>query len=621
MTELFDHATALSAIPHEPGCYLMRDREGTIIYIGKAKDLKNRVRNYFQASGDSRPFVRRLPLVLGTIETIITGTEKEALMLEATLIKRHKPRYNVALKEGRSPALLRVTLGHEWPRVELTYRKDDSQSRYFGPYYSSSAVRETLDVLNKHFGLRTCTDAVLAGRSRPCLQYQIKLCPGPCVFDIDREAYSQSVEQTMLFLEGRSDELLEDLEARMFAASEAWEFERAATFRDQLATIRQVLERQQVVTDVDVDRDVFGFYREAERVLIHLLYVRAGRLQGARAFPFKEQEFPDEELLSSFLGQLYQSGEFIPDEVLLPMALEEGTAEALAELLGEIKGRRVAVLSPQRGEKAELVQTAQTNARHAFEQKHNREIRTQEILEHLRERLDLQHLPTRMECYDISNFQGDPIVASQVVFLDGEPSRAAYRRYRIKEVSGQDDFASMREVLTRRLTRVVEGRDEAPHLIVIDGGKGQLGQAIAVLEDLGLHETIDVISLAKSRVDRVGFESSDVTRSPERVFLPGRKNPVVLRQNSDELFLLQRIRDEAHETAVTYHKKLRRKATLRSSLDDIPGVGLVTKRALLRHFGSLQAVKAASVEALGAVKGVGEQTARNIYEAFHDEDE
>ncbi|MBA2660817.1 MAG: excinuclease ABC subunit UvrC [Bradymonadaceae bacterium] len=615
--ELFDFTAKLAVIPHEPGCYLMRDKRGRIIYIGKARDLKNRVRSYFAlSSGDPRAFVKRLPYVLGDIEIIITANEKEALILENTLIKRHKPRYNVQLKDDKNFLSLRINTKVPWPRVEVVRRPKDDGARYFGPYHSAHAIRQVLKVLNKHFMMRTCPDSVLANRSRPCLQYQIKRCPAPCVFDLERDLYMGHVRETIMFLEGRGDELVTNLKLKMARASEQMEFELAARYRDQMQSIEKVLERQVAVGAKNVDRDAFGYYREGDRLTIQVVYVRAGRLEGARSFGFVDQEFPDAEVFSSFLNLYYNSGNFIPQEVCLPLAVAEGEMSAFEELLRELSGHRVEVSVPKRGPKRALVETAMTNARHAFEGEHAKEARTRDLLEKLQARLGLANFPARMECYDISNLQGAQIVGSMVVFENGYADKSQYRHYKMKEVLTQDDFASMHELLTRRFKRVVEGDDAPPDLVVIDGGKGQLGQAVAVLEDLGLHE-IDVVSLAKSRVDKVGFEDESVTRSPERVFLPGRKNPVVLKQNSAELFLLQRIRDEAHDFAIGFHQRLRRKQSLLSSLDDIGGVGPKTKRDLLRHFGSLKSIKDASVVDLLGVNGVGEVTAQTIYDHFH----
>lgn len=615
---MFDHVAKLATIPNEPGCYIMKNKQGAIVYIGKAKDLKTRVRNYFQSSGDSRKFVKRLPRVLSDIDFIVTPTEKDALILENTLIKKHKPRYNVQLKDDKNYISLRVNTKHDWPRVEVVRRRHKKDGvQYFGPYDSGHAVRRTLQVLNKFFNLRTCTDTTLYNRTRPCLQYQIKRCPAPCVLPIDRDDYLQHVQEAMMFLGGRAQELLNDLDAKMLVMSQDMNFEMAAHYRDQIKSVRAALERQQSITTSDVNQDVLGIYREGERVQIQAMIVRRGRLEGSRSFSFSDQIWDDEEILSNFLSAYYQREEcFIPEEVLVPMELPE--SQVLSELLTDLRGAKVRVLVPQRGAKKALLDTAKTNAYHVFNDKHQKKDRAHELLEKLQDRLKLRNFPARMECYDISNFQGSPIVGSMVVFTQGEANKQAYRQYKMRDVTTQDDFASMHELLTRRLTRIIDVEDEeAPDLIVIDGGKGQLGQAVAVLEDLGLADTIDVIGLAKSRVDKVGFQDESVTRSPERIFLPGRKNPIIPKQNSAELFLLQRLRDEAHRSAIGFHKKLRRKEALRSSLDEVKGVGKQTKRDLLKHFGSLKAIKVASEEELCGVKGVGGRTAKAIYDHFN----
>jgi excinuclease ABC subunit C len=616
MAELFDFAAKLELIPHEPGCYLMKDLKGKIIYIGKAKDLKNRVRNYFQTSGDPRPFVKRLPHVLSDIETIITSNEKEALILESTLIKLHKPRYNIMLKDDKHYLSLRIDTEQRWPRVEVVRRAKQDHALYFGPYDSATAVRKTLQILNKFFMLRTCPDSILEHRTRPCLQYQIKRCPGPCVLPVDRDEYMRHVQEVVMFLEGDAAELVTRLSTRMFEASDAMDFEMAAHYRDQVASIHKTLERQQVVSLEEIDRDAFGLFRQGDRLIIQLMFVRGGKLEGARAFPFKDQEFPDEEILSSFIAQYYGGGALIPDEVLLPDALPD--AATLAELLTDLRRQPVVVLTPEAdgGNRRALVETAITNARHAFVTNHDREESTRDLLEKLQIKLGLKNYPARIECFDISNFQGDPIVASMVVFEHGEPNKQAYRQYKMRAVTSQDDFASMHETLTRRLRRVVDGDDAPPDLIVIDGGKGQLASAMAVLEDLGLHE-IDMVSLAKSRVDRVGFDDPEVTRSPERVFIPGRKNPIIPKQHSAELFLLERLRDEAHRTAITFHKKLRDKKMLHSTLEDIPGIGPATRRALMIHFGGMDPIRTATLDQLKAAKNVGAKQAEAIWRHFN----
>ncbi len=612
----FDIDARLETIPHEPGCYIMRNKRGRIIYIGKAKDLNLRVRNYFQQSGDSRPFVRWLPTVLGDIETIITANEKEALILENNLIKKHKPRFNVRLKDDKNFLSLRIDTDEQWPRVISQRNKKDGKGRHFGPYHSAGAIRSTLNVINKHFMLRTCPDHVLQNRSRPCLQYQIKRCPAPCVFEIDRDEYMRDVEEAIMFLEGRGNELVTRLREQMESASQALEFEQAARYRDQIEAIEKVLQRQQAVGDRQIDQDAFGYHRQGDRLTIQIVMVRKGRMTGARAFSYSDQEFPDEEILSSFLNLYYNAGNQIPRELLLPRELGEGEARALEQLLGELAEHRVYVKCPKRGAKRALIDTANTNAEHSFQQEHAQEERVQDLLEKLQRRLRLQHLPRRIECYDVSNFQGRQIVGSRVVFVDSEPDKSLYRRYKMRLQKGQDDFGSLREMLQRRFQKVASGEDDPPDLAVIDGGKGQLGQALAVLEDLGVHD-VDVVALAKARTDKSGFDDREVTRSAERVFLPGRKNPVILKKNSAGLYLLQRLRDEAHDFAIRYHKKLRRKQSLRSSLNEIPGVGPRTKRDLLRHFGSLKRIKGASIDDLLEVDGVGPSTAGAVHNYFH----
>ena len=612
----FDIDARLETIPHEPGCYIMRNKRGRIIYIGKAKDLNLRVRNYFQQSGDPRPFVRWLPTVLGDIETIITANEKEALILENNLIKKHKPRFNVRLKDDKNFLSLRIDTDEQWPRVISQRNKKDGKGRHFGPYHSAGAIRSTLNVINKHFMLRTCPDHVLQNRSRPCLQYQIKRCPAPCVFEIDRDEYMRDVEEAIMFLEGRGNELVTRLREQMESASQALEFEQAARYRDQIEAIEKVLQRQQAVGDRQIDQDAFGYHRQGDRLTIQIVMVRKGRMTGARAFSYSDQEFPDEEILSSFLNLYYNAGNQIPRELLLPRELGEGEARALEQLLGELAEHRVYVKCPKRGAKRALIDTANTNAEHSFQQEHAQEERVQDLLEKLQRRLRLQHLPRRIECYDVSNFQGRQIVGSRVVFVDSEPDKSLYRRYKMRLQKGQDDFGSLREMLQRRFQKVASGEDDPPDLAVIDGGKGQLGQALAVLEDLGVHD-VDVVALAKARTDKSGFDDREVTRSAERVFLPGRKNPVILKKNSAGLYLLQRLRDEAHDFAIRYHKKLRRKQSLRSSLNEIPGVGPRTKRDLLRHFGSLKRIKGASIDDLLEVDGVGPSTAGAVHNYFH----
>ena len=616
----FDIDARIETIPHAPGCYLMRNKQGRIIYIGKAKDLKNRVRNYFQPSGDPRPFVKWLPRVLGAIETIITANEKEALILENNLIKKHKPRFNVRLKDDKSFLTLCVDTDHRWPRVKLDRsRNNKEKGRQFGPYHSARAARQTKNIIDKHFMLRTCPDHVLTNRSRPCLQYQIKRCPAPCVFEIDHDQYLQDVDQAIMFLEGRAEELVDQLRDKMLCASDALEFERAARHRDQIEAVEKVLQRQQAVGDHQVDQDAFGYYRKGDRLTVQVLTIRQGRMTGARDFSYTDQEFPDPEILSSFLNLYYNAGNQIPREILLPFDIDDGEVAGFQDLLGELAGHKVYIKSPQRGAKRALVETANKNAEHSFEKEHAHDERVLDLLEKLQRRLHLDNLPRHIECYDVSNLQGRQIVGSRVVFVDAEPDKAQYRRYKMRLQSGQDDFSSLREMLQRRFQRVADAEDDRPDLVVIDGGKGQLNQALVVLEDLGIHD-IDVVGLAKARADKTGFADPEITHSSERVFLPGRKNPVLLKANTAERYLMEQLRDEAHRFAITYHKNLRRKDHLRSSLDEIQGVGPRTKRDLLRHFGSLRSIKDASLEALMAVDGIGPSTATAVHDFFHPTD-
>ncbi|ATB27162.1 excinuclease ABC subunit UvrC [Melittangium boletus] len=601
----------LDALPTEPGVYLMKDRRGEIIYVGKAINLRNRVRSYFTRTGDTRAFVSLLDKFLADIETVLVHNEKEALLLENELIKKHKPRFNVLLKDDKQYISLRLDKTQTYPRLEVVRRYEKDGARYFGPYSSASAIRETLRVINRYFHLRTCTDHVLANRKRPCLLHQIGRCPAPCVYPVPPEDYKKSVDEVVLFLEGKAGELVDGLRARMKQASSELKFEEAARIRDQLRAIERSLERQKVATTDFKDQDVFSFHREGDRLLVYVLYVRQGRLNGGQAFPLGSQEFPDEELLPSFVNLYYDQGNFVPEEILLPLDIEE--REGLEALLSERKGDRVRVMVPKRGEKRDLVEMAQKNAEQAAIERRRTKDETESVLRRLQERLSLKRMPRRMECFDISHFQGASIVASQVAATEGEIDKSRYRRYRIKTLEKQDDFASMHEVISRRLKRGQEEGD-LPDLLVIDGGKGQLASALAAAKDVGVEE-VDIISLAKSRDEEVHDRDEESARSPERVFIPGRKDPIVLRQNSAELYLLARLRDEAHRFAITFQQKSMRRGSFTSVLDDVPGVGAARKKLLLRHFGSLKRVREASIEDL--VEVLGPTVAERVHAALH----
>jgi excinuclease ABC subunit C len=648
----------LDELPSAPGCYLMKDHQGEVVYVGKAASLRSRVRQYFDAGGgDERIFVPLLEDLLGDVEVIVTRSEKEAVLLENELIKKHRPRFNVRLRDDKDFIVLRLDERHPFPRLEVRRAREKRVpgARTFGPYSSASSIRETLRIVNRHFQLRTCTDHVFDHRKRPCILYQIQRCPAPCVYDIPQEEYHQSVEDAVEFLEGREGELVERLRARMDEAAAALRFEDAARLRDQLQAVERSLEKQRVLMADRADRDVVGLYREGPDLVVQVLSMRAGKLQDSRSYPFREQEFPDAEILSSFLS-LYYEQHPAPEEVLVPV--EPSAAEALGDVLSERRGKRVRLLTPQRGAKADLLDVAARNAEQGFRSWHEKDERREKALAALVRSLHLARPPRWMECYDISTFQGALAVGSGVSMKDGEPDKENYRRYKVKGVAGQDDFAMLHEVITRRLRRAL-AEGSFPDLVVIDGGKGQLNAALAAAKDLGVGTSpvngipgapfVEMVGLAKSRLvdpaalgttrvvgrrarrtgagraaaivdaaesQESGFVS-ELARSPERVFLPGRKDPVVLRQNSAELFLLARLRDEAHRFAITFHRKLRRERNFQSVLEEISGIGEGRKKALLRHFGSLKRVREAGPEQIAEVEGFGPRQARAVWEFFH----
>ncbi len=569
-------AEILERLPAAPGVYIMKDRRGKAVYIGKAGVLRNRVRQYFQASsGDNRDFVPLLDGIVADIETVITSNEKEALLLENTLIKKHQPRFNVNLRDDKNYLVLRLDPEGEWPRLEVVRKIAGDGSFYFGPYHSASACREALRIVNRHFQLRTCTDHVLHNRRRPCLQYQIKRCPAPCVLPVSRDEYGDQIRDVRLFLEGKSDELLLRLGTRMKEAAARTDFERAAEVRDQLRALETTLEEQRVVSTDFVDQDVFGFFRQGIALEIVVLSIRQGKMLGSRGFSFTGQEFPDAELLSSFVGLYYDLSVVPPDEVLLPFAIDD--AELKAEWLAEKRtGRRrkVEICVPQRGDRRKLVELAQKNAAASFASRRNAREDTELALGKLQRRLKLPRLPRVIECYDISHIQGFATVASMVVFVDGRPEKSRYRTYKVRSGDRPDDFASMYEVLSRRFRRARElqtgkGGDSAldatvnganagaadtveehegdkshwalPDLIVIDGGKGQLGMALAAARDVGIDVRpgvgLPIIGLAKERDVAVPDDDADAevaaepaaapqTQSAEDAALAPGENPV-----------------------------------------------------------------------------------------------
>jgi excinuclease ABC subunit C len=603
----------LTRLPTAPGVYLMKDRAGEVIYVGKAINLRARVRSYFDRSGDTRAFVPLLEGILGDVQTVLVSNEKEALLLENELIKKHQPRFNVKLRDDKNFICLRLDARQDYPRLEVVRRFANDGALYFGPYASASAIRETLRIINRYFQLRTCSDHALRNRRRACLLYQIGRCPAPCVYDVPPADYHRSVQEAALFLQGKANELVSRLRLRMGEASGALRFEEAARLRDQLRAIERSLERQKVAGEL-VDQDVFGLYREGDRLLIYLLFVRQGRLTGGLPFAFSGQEFPDEELIESFVNLYYGNGNLVPPQILLPLQ-PEGLG-ALEDLLSEMRGGKVRIGVPRRGDKLDLVKMANRNAEQSFSERKRDADEVQVILERLRDRLRLARVPRRMECFDVSHFGGSSIVASQVAVTDGEPDKARYRHFRIKSLQTQDDFAALYEVIGRRLRRGVKEED-LPDLLVIDGGKGQLASAYAAIKDAGLDRQVEVVGLAKSRELDTPDRDQQRARSPERVFVLGQKDPIVLAQNSTELFMLARMRDEAHRFAITYQQKLMRRQNFRSVLEDVPGVGEGRKKALLRHFGSLKRIREASIEELAEVDGLGPAVAERLHAWLH----
>jgi excinuclease ABC subunit C len=507
-------------LPDAPGVYVMRDRKGTIVYVGKARRLRARVRQYFNGT-DTRMFVPLLSGLLGDIETVVTSNDKEALLLENTLIKKHKPRFNVKLRDDKQFLVLRLDPKANWPRLELVRRMRKDGARYFGPYHSANSARHTLRVVNRHFKLRTCTDYTLSHRSRPCLQYQIGRCPAPCVLTVDVEEYRQQALHVGQFLEGRHKDLIRGLRGEMEEAATKLDFERAARMRDQLTAIETSLEQQQVVDDSAIDQDAIGMYREGGQVEFVVMHVRQGKLLGTRSFSARGMELPDPEVLGSFLLAYYDDAPTIPDEVLVPTPLVEDDAAPLRAYLREHSGHKVAIQVPIRGDRKRLIMLAQRNATASFASRRNRQQDSDQALQSLQNRLHLGRLPRVIECYDISHIQGSDTVASMVVFVDGAPAKQRYRSFKVRGLDGlaqgtrqNDDFASMAEVLGRRLRRGLAARADAevseedsegwalPDLIVIDGGKGQLGRVLAMARDLGISVGgggVDIVSLAKER--------------------------------------------------------------------------------------------------------------------------
>ncbi|MBI3016091.1 MAG: excinuclease ABC subunit UvrC [Candidatus Tectomicrobia bacterium] len=599
--------------PRSPGVYLMKNRSGKVVYVGKAKNLRARVRSYFRAAGDGRLQIRFLLPVVTDIDFVATDTEKEALLLENNLIKEHRPKYNINFRDDKDYVSIKLNVKARYPRLTIVRRPQKDENVYFGPYSSAYSARETLRFIQRHFPLRSCTDNIFRNRTRPCLYYEIKECVGPCVAGLTTdEEYQELVKQVTLFLQGRKEELVRELKDKMHAASEKLAFEDAARYHRKIQAIEQTVEPQKVISYQFRDQDVFGYYRKDGEVVMERLLVRRGKLTEAKSFLYKDQVLPDPEILASCLEQYYLGESFIPREILLPFSIEGTTA--LAEILNERRSGPVGILVPRRGQRRNLIQMATKNAELALQQAHNREEKRLGALAQIQAKLHLRALPRRIECFDISNIMGKEAVGSLVSFLEGEPDKTRYRHFRIRTLSTPNDYAMMREILERRYRKAIEEMD-LPNLILIDGGKGQLGIAEEILRELGIGEP-DLAGIAKSRLQEAP-ERKGKAWSEERFYLPGRKNPVFLPPSSEALFLLQRVRDEAHRFAITYHKKLWGRETLRSPLEEIPGIGSRRKRDLLSRFGSLKGLQEATPEEIAGVPGIGIMLAREIHARLH----
>jgi len=598
----------VGALPQAPGCYLFRDAEGRMLYIGKATNLRNRVRSYFQDNTtDTRAFIPWLRRRVARIESVVTASDKEATVLENTLIKQYRPKYNVKLRDDKQYLSLRLDPEVSFPRLELVRRPTPDRARYFGPYPSATAARRTLRTVERHFQLRTCSDREFQSRRRPCVKYQIKRCPGPCVGLADPDRYRAQVRATTLFLEGRHDEVTVLLEERMREASQAMEFEVAALLRDQLAAIREVRERQRVVEVSERDADVVGLYREHDRVELAVLIVRAGRVIDVLHYADVKAKVDDAEVIATFLRVTYDREERaapIPDEIVLSV-LPEGApgVEAWLEEQRRKSGRggRVKLVVPKRGQSNKLLDLANENARHAFLQAEQSTRDLASRVARLGERLRLPREPKEIECVDISHHGGDDCVGAVVRLSEGKPNKSAYRQYHVRTAEPGNDYQAIFEVLSRRLSR---GRDQPndaawalPDLLVIDGGRGQLEVALAVLADLRISE-LPVVALAKER------ESLSVPKLLDRVYLPNQKNPIAVGPAGSELRLLTLIRDEAHRFSNHARRQRGRARTFGSVLDQIPTIGPATKKALLGTLGSLEAIRAATDQQLSEVQGL-----------------
>lgn len=594
--------------PSKPGVYIMRGRFSTVLYIGKAKNLKARVKQYFIPGRDSREMVPHLVSHVESIEIIVVSSEKEALLLENTLIKEHKPRYNAVFRDDKTYVSLKINHKHPWPSVHLIRYKGKPKPNglYFGPYTSAYAARQTLDLIHRVFPLRQCSDQELARRTRPCILYDMKRCMGPCVNLCSKADYEEKVRTVTQFLRGQNHEVVKELKKEMHLASDRLEFERAGVLFSTIRHIEATIEAQRVVKVDGQDGDFYGIYREAEEVSISVMLFRQGRLLGTKNFSFSGVAQDDAEILQSLIMQRYETAEEIPDEILLPVQLQDPAA--LQEILSQRKGRAVAVHQPIKGDKKRIVEIAYQNSEAAYRREKDAKVVMGKMLTEIQEKLHLKNYPKRIECFDNSHLSGSEPVSSLVAFTDGIKDTKYYRLYRVKAAEASDDYGAMREVMQRRYRRAKEEKT-LPDLIIVDGGKGQLSSAQRVLEDLNI-ATVDLIGVAKDR----GRHDKGMTS--EQIFLVNVKEAIKLRNTSPIMFLLQKIRDEAHRSALAFQQKRRTKGTIRSALDEVEGIGAKKRQILLKHFGSLAKLKEATEEQLCALSGISKANARSLIRFF-----
>ena len=595
----------LERFPTDPGVYLMKNGEDKVIYVGKAKHLKRRVKQYFAPGRDSRPMIPYLLMEIDSIETFVVNSEKEALLLENTLIKKHQPKYNAVLKDDKTFISLMINIHHPWPRVRLIRYKGKPKEKglYFGPYTSAYAAREAYELITRLFPLRQCSDEELKRRTRPCLLYGIKRCIAPCVDLCKKEEYDAFVDGATQFLKGKDKEILEKLYVEMEKASENLEFERAAALLSTIRQIEHVTKTRQIVQKMGgKDSDSLGLFRRGDEAILMQLFVREGKLIGSEHYTFNRALEDDEKLLSTFILQYYQQKRSLPHEILLPTPLKDSAL--IREILKETHGKDIPLVHPQKGTKKGLVDLAIKNAKSTYEKERDQEELREKMLLDLVESLSLSRYPKRMECFDSSNISGSDLVASMVAYTDGKIDKGRGRLYKIKGIEKSDDYGALREVLQRRLRRAKE-EDDLPDLIIIDGGKGQLNVAIEVLKDLDI-ANVDLIALTKEAARH------DKGLSAERVFVPDRKEPISLGIRSPLLFLLQQIRDEAHDKAIGFHRKRRSKRLITTTLTEVPGIGPVKKKRLFKRFGSTRQIKNATDEELRSVNGITQKDIEEI---------